>query len=810
MSRLARRSRRSASKRIVELLLLAVIATAVVTSAAAVELSFPWAEAWTDVVVQSLAYTAATLLCLMRKSNSPSGRAVQASIVAAVMLFGLSNIGRNEAVVRALDLLPVAVLSHAQRAAFYICVFLAIVLLMRTGLHRRPLTRAFDGLVIGFGAVTTAALVAAVLGRVYALPATTFVPPVVDVLLLTLIAGTMLFFCSPPRSSLLLISASLLAIGFADCIYAAELVSGSHTFSGLSVAAYLIAVTALALTPGRDEGPRTTRMRAVSMSKAVVPLIAAMSVISALMAATYADINPLVGYLAVATLLAALGRQATVFSEARHAGEQAHLAQTDELTALLNRRGFYNQAATVLSDHGSNGSTPKCALLLADLNHFKDFNDSLGHAAGDELLRTVAARIRESLRDEDIVARLGGDEFAILLPHTCADRAVPVADALNRALEKSVVLDGLHVQTGASVGIAISPEHGRDLGTLLRHADIAMYRAKQGQGRHLVYTSEADEPATTRCGMKLLAQLRQAIAQGELVLHYQPKLCMATGEIVGMEALVRWHHPERGLLYPGQFLPLVRHNALMYAMNELVFQQALDDAADWHSRGYRVPVAINLFPPTLADVDLPARLDNALHRKGLTPSALAVEVTEEFLLDNLNRGRHVLDGLHRLGVTIAIDNFGNGSSSLNHFRHLPIDEIKLDRSLCASVTEDPRAAAILRSVIDLCRTLGVRTVAEGVESPAIAAMLTGYGCDFAQGHYYYQPLTAAETLDVLAELADAEERHESATARFAVAMAMLASHAGNGGSPVGRHMPAFRPVSALRRRARPHRRGQEP
>jgi len=797
-------------KRLVGLLLWAVLATALVTSIA-VDPIVPWA----GVAVQSLGYTAATLLCLMRKSTSPSGRVVQASLIAAVILFALSSLVGNEAVARALEPAPVAALSFAQRAAFYVCVFLAAVLLMRTGLHRRPMTRAFDGLVIGCGVVTTAALLAAVLGKTYALPAITFVPAVVDVLLLTLIAGTLFFFSSPPRSSLFLIFASLLAIGFADYIYAADLIWGSHTFSGLRDAASMIAVAALALTPGRDEGPRTTRMRTVVMSKAVVPLIAAVAVISALMAATYADIAPVVGYLAVATLLAALGRQATVFSEARHAGEQAHLAQTDELTALLNRRGFYNQSAAVLTDHASSDSPqPKCALLLLDLNHFKDFNDSLGHAAGDELLRIVAARIRASLRDEDIVARLGGDEFAILLPDTGADRAAPVADSLNRALEKSVVLDGLHVQTGASIGIAVAPEHGRDLGTLLRHADIAMYRAKEGQARHLVYAADADEPATTRCGMKLLTQLRQAIAQGELVLHYQPKLCMATGEIVGMEALVRWHHPERGLLYPGEFLPLVRHNALMYAMNELVFQLALDDAADWHSRGFRVPVAINLFPPTLADVDLPTRLEAALRGQGLTPAALTVEVTEEFLLDNLNRGRHVLDGLHRLGVTIAIDNFGKGSSSLNHFRHLPIDEVKLDRSLCASITEDPRAAAILRSVIDLSRTLGVRTVAEGVESPATAAMLTGYGCDFAQGHYYYQPLTAAETLDVLADLADTEERRESATARFAVAMAMLASHAGNGAGAgagaVARHVPIFRPVSALRRRARLHRPGQEP
>ena len=309
-----------------------------------------------------------------------------------------------------------------------------------------------------------------------------------------------------------------------------------------------------------------------------------------LVVASYAHVSPVVGYLAVATLLAALGRLATAFVEARHAGEQAHLAQTDELTSLLNRRGFYNRAAPILSRKGSSDpGQPTCALLLLDLDHFKDINDSLGHEAGDELLRRVAARLSASLREEDILARLGGDEFALILPHVGIDRAVQAAVALTTALEQTVVLDGLHVQIGASIGIALGPEHGRDLGTLLRHADIAMYRAKHARPATSSTPQMPTERVTTRHGMELLAQLRHAIAHGDLAVHYQPKLCLATGEIVGVEALVRWHHPERGLLYPDQFLPLARHNALMHAMTELVVQRALDDAAVWHARGHRVP-----------------------------------------------------------------------------------------------------------------------------------------------------------------------------------------------------------------------------
>jgi diguanylate cyclase (GGDEF)-like protein len=479
--------------------------------------------------------------------------------------------------------------------------------------------------------------------------------------------------------------------------------------------------------------------------------VAAAAAISVLVAASYARVSTVAVYLAVATLLIALGRLAKAFPEARHAGEQAHLAQTDELTALPNRRGLYHMAAPILSGESSTGrGQPTYVLLLLDLDHFKDINDSLGHAAGDELLRRVAARLSASLGKDDILARLGGDEFALILPRVGYRGAVQVADALIATLEQTVVLDGLQVQIGASIGIAIGPEHGRDLGTLLRHADIAMYRAKHGQARYLVYSPGADGHVTTRRAMELRAQLRLAIEHEDLAVHYQPKICLATGDIVGVEALVRWHHPECGLLYPDQFLSLARHNGLMSAMTELVVRRALDDAASWHARGYRLPVAVNLFPPTLADLDLPARLNDALGRKGLTSTALTVEITDDFLVGNLDRARVVLDELHRLGITIAIDDFGSGSSSLNHLRDLPIDEVKLDRSFTSWITEDPCSAAIVRSVIELSHNLGLTTVAEGVETSATAAMLTGYGCDIAQGHHYSQALTAPQIIELLA------------------------------------------------------------
>lgn len=791
-------------RRVAQMALLAVIATFLISTALGVRGS--GGHPRLGDILQNLSYLAAATLCLLRTPKASAARNAWRCVALGLLLFGLSNV------------------NHVLWTIAYVLIFIALVLLVRSRVSRLPLTRWLDGLVVGLGAATVAALLAATIWGEAAQPVIALVAPAADLFLLTLVVAAAALFRSPPPS-LLFVTAGLLILGFADFARSTRTVWESDGLGGMVDVARVLAVTALALAPGWGERARTTLVPATLSARAVAPLTAATAVISVLVAASYGLVSPVAGYLAVATLLAALGRQAVAFCETRQAGEQAHLAHTDELTGLLNRRGFYGQAAPVLSSmHTSGAETRTCALLLLDLNHFKDFNDSLGHAAGDELLRRVAARLRASLRKGDILARLGGDEFALILPDVGVDEAVQAAVALNTALEQTVTLDGLHVQTGASIGIALGPNHGRDLGTLLGHADAAMYRAKQGQAGYLVYTPDAEQRGSTRYGMELLAQLRHAIKHGELALHYQPKLCMATGEIVGVEALVRWHHPERGLLYPDQFLPLARHNALMYAMNELVVQRALDDAAVWHAHGHRIPVAINLFPPTLADLDLPDRLEEALRRKGLTPAALAVEITEEFLLANLDRGRTVLDGLHRRGITIAIDDFGKGNSSLNHFRHLPIDEVKLDRSLSASITEDPCAAAIVRSVIGLSRTLGLTTVAEGVESPATAAVLTGYGCDIAQGHLYCQPLTAAQTLDLLAQrrnavirsepaqLADCQQAGEpvsgnrSATARIAVAVTMLAGYAGNVGT-IARHLPLVRPVLAPHRPARPRHRG---
>jgi diguanylate cyclase (GGDEF)-like protein len=740
-------------RRALQVVMLAVITGFLVTTLPGMRTT-PGYSWWMDGICQNLAYAAVVVLCLARIPASSPDRGAWWIVAVGLTLFGLSSTYFMW-FVRSLNPVPVPSVADGLWWAFYPCGLVALLLLLRSRVDRFPLSLGLDGVLVGLGTATVmAALVLPTvlrnMGSGVAERATSLAYPILDLLLVTLVLAAASLFRWHPPAAVCFLGGGLVMLAVIDSVFLIKAVHGGYQPGGYLDASWVVAFTMIAVAPGWHRRPAIARVPPTWLPLAA-PLLATAAATSLLVLDDYTPITPAARFLAAATILAALGRLAVAFREARSAGEHAHLAQTDDLTLLLNRRGLYDRAATFLPGAtGDQGAQRTCALLLLDLDHFKDVNDSLGHVAGDELLRVVAARLSTPLREEDILVRLGGDEFALLLPHADAGDALRAAAALLSTLDETVELDGLHVQTGASIGIALSPEHGRDIGSLMRHADIAMYQAKRTQTRHVVYSPDVGGHETTRAGMQLLGQLRRAIDQGELSVHYQPKLSLCTGDIVGVEALVRWRHPDRGLLYPDQFLPLVRQNGLMHALTELVLEQALDDAVRWHARGHPLPVAVNLFPPSLADLDLPARFAQALGRRDLTSAALTVEITEDFLLGNLDRARTVLDALRNLGIRIAIDDFGIGYSALSYLRELPIDEVKLDRSFIAPITEDSRSAAIVHAVIDLAHTLGLTTVAEGVETAATAATLTGYGCDVAQGHYYSPPLTTPELLHLLA------------------------------------------------------------
>ena len=739
--------------RLLQAVLLGVIAGFVVTTIPGVRAQpgFSW---WMDGIWQNLAYAAAAALCVVRIPAGSPDRTAWRIVALGLLSFGLSNT-YYQWFVRPLDPMPFPSLSDALWLAFYPCIYIGLVLLMRPKVAGLPLGLALDGVVVGLGAATIGA--AAAIPRVVARPdgriahtVVTAIYPVGDLLLLALVVFAVSLYHWRPPTAMWWLAGSLLVFGCVDSIYVIRAARGMYEPGGWLDAAWVIATTLIALAPGRHQHRAVSR-RPPTWAPLAAPLLAGGAAISVLAAASYIPMAPVASWMAVATLLAALGRLAVAFFEARHAGEDAHQARTDELTALLNRRGFYERAPDILSGGGVHGTEQgsSCALLLLDLDNFKDINDSLGHAAGDDLLRSVAARLTAALNEDDLLARLGGDEFAVLLSHADPDEAQRTAAALIAALDEGVELEGVEVHTDASIGIAVTSAHGRDLGTLLRYADIAMYRAKHANVSYMVYSTDRQSAGTTRARMELLAQLRRAIESSELAVHYQPKILLRTGAIAGAEALVRWPHPSLGLLYPDQFLPLARRSSLMHALTEFVVQRALDDASLWRAGGCPVPVSVNLSPPTFADRDLATRIADALERHHLTSADLTVEITEEFVLGNLERARAVLDEISVLGVRISIDDFGSGYSALSYLRELPVDEVKLDRSFVAPMTQDADAAAIVSAVIDLSHTLGLTTVAEGVETADTVAALQACGCDAAQGNYYSPPVSATELLELL-------------------------------------------------------------
>ena len=430
----------------------------------------------------------------------------------------------------------------------------------------------------------------------------------------------------------------------------------------------------------------------------------------------------------VILVVAVLARQFVVVRDNRRLlNLVAEQALRDPLTGLANRALFNDRLSHAMALHERDHQP--VAVVSLDLDDFKLVNDNLGHPAGDELLVLAAQRILGCVRAGDTVARVGGDEFAVLLEGPM-EHSVQAAQELTAAFDDHFVIDGHDLLMRPSIGLAVAS--GDDTGVsaedLLKHADMAMYSAKRSRtgGVHTFDPDMAlrrpDTPGTMgspgTSTVRLLGQLRQTIDHAGLSLVYQPKLGLGDGELVGVEALVRWHHPERGLLGPDQFLPLVREYGLMGSLTDVVLDRALDDVVAWRADGFRVPVAVNMFAPSLCDLDLPTRLRRALAERSLSPDLLTIEITEDLLLDDVGRTREVLDSLRTYGIRVAIDDFGSGYSALGYLCELPIDEVKLDRQFIAPILVDSRAATVVRAVVDLAHQLGMTVVAEGVENHA--------------------------------------------------------------------------------------------
>jgi diguanylate cyclase (GGDEF)-like protein len=421
--------------------------------------------------------------------------------------------------------------------------------------------------------------------------------------------------------------------------------------------------------------------------------------------------------------------------------ELRYQASHDALTDLPNRMHLHARLDNTL--HVVRGTGQPISLLLLDLDGFKEVNDTLGHHIGDIVLRQVAIRLQHALGATETIARLGGDEFAIVLPAADAATAGTVARLVIEALETPFQVERNALELSGTIGIAVYPEHGSDTLSLLQHADVAMYAAKRAQSGIAVYEPALDRHTVRRLG--LMQDLRRAIRDGVLCLYYQPKVSLATKQICGVEALLRWPQPDASCLLPDQFIPLAEQTGMILPLTEWVLVTALQQARAWRVAGRPLSIAINLSARSLQNQHFPDLIARQLRRFGVAPADLTLEITESSLMTDPIRAREVLLRVHALGVRFAIDDFGTGYSSLGSLKELPVDEVKIDKTFVLGMTAGNRKdAAIVQSVVVMAHALGLRVVAEGVEDAATLNTLADLGCDCAQGYHLSRPQPAAE------------------------------------------------------------------
>jgi len=423
-----------------------------------------------------------------------------------------------------------------------------------------------------------------------------------------------------------------------------------------------------------------------------------------------------------------------------------HDATHDSLTNLPNRillRDRLEQAIHVaLREH------KEVALFILDLDHFKEINDTLGHHSGDQVLQHVALRLRGVVRESDTLARLGGDEFAILLPLVKERNHVQiVAEKIQNSFHSAFIVGGLKLNVQASIGIAMSPGHGRDVDTIIQRADVAMYVSKQNNDDYAIYSPELDKHSPKR--LTMMGELRQAIENGDLVLHYQPKIDIKNNCISGVEALVRWRHIDHGLIQPDDFISLAERTGLIKELFFWVLKTAIAQASEWHKKQLDISVAVNLSPSTLLDLDLPDVITGLLTSYTLPTNSITFEITEGSIIKDPDRALEILTRLADMGIKISIDDFGTGYSSLAYLKKLPASELKIDKTFVQDMLNNENDEVIVRSTINLAHNMDLKVVAEGAEEKETVAHLKTLGCDIIQGYYFSRPLSGADCTEWL-------------------------------------------------------------
>jgi diguanylate cyclase (GGDEF)-like protein len=707
--------------------------------------TWPWIDGWGIVVFE---FVGVGLLFARALRRGP-GQAVALVLGSAVFAWALGDAiltweTWNGAVA------PTPSWADLAYACFFPLAYVAVVLMLRKEVKRLLPATWLDGAVAGLGA---AAVCAAFAFHTIVLSigsdvspfgvAVNLVYPIGDVLLLAIVvAGTALL---PGRRLPWMLFAAACGVNSVGDTFNLFASSGTSTqvgdiFNGIAWPTAILLMSISVWVPaGRRDFLETGRLPGF-----VLPgLGAAAGLVILFAGAVEHQVSAVAIGLATATLLVVGIRLALSVRGLRAITEERHRqAVTDELTGLGNRR----RLTSLLDDYFADQADPETplrnlAFLFVDLDHFKEINDSFGHSAGDELLRQLGPRLMSSLRATDVLVRIGGDELGAVLVDTDPEYASGLAQRLTALLEQPFVLNGVTVRISGSIGIAMAPADATDSVTLMRCADVAMYRAKLGQRSYEVYQQDIDDGGNR---LVLVDELRAAVDREELILHYQPQVDLRSGETSAVEALLRWPHPRLGMIPPLEFLPLAEEAGLMGALTSMVIEQALTQCAAWRTEGTRVAVSVNISSSNLLDTGFIDLVRTALRRHRVPASALILEITETTIIRDFEGCRRVIEDLRGLGLGISIDDFGSGFTSLAYLGSLAVTELKLDRTFINGLIADGREqdVKLVRATIELGHALGLSVVAEGIETCATLELLALLGCDRAQGYFTGRPVPA--------------------------------------------------------------------
>jgi diguanylate cyclase (GGDEF)-like protein len=689
------------------------------------------------------------LLCAMafyRVSMRRPGRAASLALGGAMLMWSIGDVALTFASLGGASP-PSPSLADAFYLAFYPLAYLSLVLLLRRESSRLVPATWLDGAVAGLGAAALCAafaferIVHVAGGGAWGV-ATTLAYPIGDVLLLAMVVGGSAVLAGAGRGAWRFVAAGFALNAVGDTFNLLPSAAATHLGAVVVASAWPIALllmsAAVWLPPGRSDV--LAHQRAPGF---LLPGLGAAASLAILLVGSVHHLDAVAVALASTTLVVVGVRLALSVGSLRRLTEQRHRqAVTDQLTGLGNRRRLAAVLDGFFADTADQSTEPRrLAFLFVDLNNFKEVNDSFGHPAGDQLLTQIGPRFQTCLASTDLLVRIGGDELAVVLIDADTERASLIAEHLSATLHDPFVLDMVSVRIGASIGVAFAPDHATDADNLMRCADKAMYRSKQAGSAFAIYDQTLD---TERDRLRLLEELRTAIAEHQLELHYQPLMNLQNGNVSAVEALLRWPHPRLGYIPPLEFLPLAEEGGLMRPLTSLVLEQGLAQCAQWRAQGQQLSVSINVSATNILDAGFVDVIRHALRRHHLPPSALVVEITETTVISDFERCKRVTSELSDLGCIVSIDDFGAGFTSLPYLSRLAVGELKLDRTFLTGLTgqDGPRDLALLRATIELAHALGLIVVAEGIEEQSTLDLLGTMGCDLGQGYHIGKPAPA--------------------------------------------------------------------